>query len=60
MDTRVLRGADIGSDHMLVVSRLRLKLRRVVKESARRKLDLDKLKDPPAQREFSLRTTEQV
>ena len=55
LDTRVLRGADIGSDHMLVVSRLRLKLRRVVKESARRKLDLDKLKDPPVQREFSVR-----
>ena len=55
LDTRVLRGADIGSDHMLVVSRLRLKLRRVVKEFARRKLDLDKLKDPPVQREFSLR-----
>ena len=32
-----------------------MKLRRVVKESARRKLDLDKLKDPPVQREFSLR-----
>ena len=40
---------------MLVVSRLRLKLRRVVKEFARKKLDPDKLKDPPVQREFSLR-----
>lgn len=43
LDTRVFREADIGSDHMLVVGRLRLKLRRVSKESTRRRLDLDKL-----------------
>ena len=55
LDTRVFRGADIGSDYMLVVGRLRLKLRRVIKESTRRRLDLDKLKDPLTQREFSLR-----
>ena len=53
----MLRGADIGSDHMLVVSRLRLNLRRVVKESAGRKLDLDKLKDP---KRVQFKTTEQV
>lgn len=51
LDTRVFRGADFGSDHMLVVGRLRLKLRKVAKKSVRRKLDLDKLKVP----EFSLR-----
>ncbi|XP_068712999.1 craniofacial development protein 2-like [Montipora foliosa] len=55
LDTRVFRGADIGSDHMLVVGRLRLKLRKVAKTSVRRKLDLDKLKVPATQREFSLR-----
>ncbi|KAL9983948.1 hypothetical protein ACROYT_G006197 [Oculina patagonica] len=55
LDTRAFRGADIGSDHTLVVGRLRLKLRKVAKESARRKLDLDKLKDPGTQREFRLR-----
>lgn len=55
LDTRVFRGADIGSDHMLVVGRLRLKLRKVAKKSVRRKLDLDKLKVPATQREFSLR-----
>ena len=51
----MFRGADIGNDHLLVVGRLRLKLRRVVKESTRRRLDLDKLKDPLTQREFSLK-----
>lgn len=45
LDIRVLRGVDIGSDYMLVVSRFCLKLRRVVKEFVRRKLDFDKLKD---------------
>ena len=40
---------------MLVVGRLRLKLRKVAKKSVRRKLDLDKLKVPATQREFSLR-----
>ena len=53
--TRVFRGADIERDHMLVVGRQRLKLRKVAKESVRRKLDLGKLKDPVTQREFSLR-----
>ena len=55
LDTRVFRGRDIGSDHMLVVGRLRLKLRKVAKKSVRRKLDLDKLQVPATQREFSLR-----
>lgn len=36
LDTRVFRDADIGSDHMLVFGRLRLRLRRAVKASARR------------------------
>jgi len=40
---------------MLVVGRLYLKLRRVVKESSRTRLNLYKLKDPLTQREFSLR-----
>ena len=40
---------------MLVVDRLGLKLREVAKESVKRKLDLDQLKDPATQREFSLR-----
>lgn len=44
-DIRVFRGVDIGSDYMLVVGKLWLKLRKVVKEFVRRKLDFDKLKD---------------
>lgn len=51
----VISGADTGSDHMLVVGILGLKLRRVIKESARRKLDLKKLKNPLNQRVFSSR-----
>lgn len=35
---------------MLMIRKLLLKLRRVVKESVRRKLDLDKLRDPLTQK----------
>jgi len=59
LDTRVFRGADIGSDHMLVVGRLHLKLRRVVKESTRTRLNLDRHKDPLTQR-VQLKDKEQV
>jgi hypothetical protein len=55
LDSRVFRGADIGSNHMLVVGRLCLKLKKVARKSIRRKLELDKLKDPATQKEFSLR-----
>lgn len=40
---------------MLVVGRLRLKLRRVIKESTRKRLALDKLKDPLRTREFNFK-----
>lgn len=39
---------------MLVVGRLHSKLRRVMKESRSKRLDLDKLKDPLIQRELSV------
>lgn len=55
MNIRVFRSANIGSDHMLVVGRLRLKLRRVIKESTRKRLALDKLKDPLRPREFNFK-----
>ena len=48
-------GADNGSDHLLMVGKLCLKRKSVVKESARRTLDLDKLKELLTQREFGLR-----
>lgn len=37
LDPRVYWGADIRSDHMLVVGRLRMKLKKVAKESIRKK-----------------------
>ena len=54
LDTRVYRGADVGSDHYLVVAKIRLKLRRVSKPSTRRKLAVDHLKDETTQNNLRL------
>jgi len=54
LDTRVYRGADVGSDHYLVVANNRLKQRRVSKPSTRRKLAVDHLKDETTQNNFCL------
>ena len=53
-NTRVYRGADVGSDHYLVVSTIRLKLRRVTKPSPRRKLAVDHLKDEATKNSFCI------
>jgi len=50
----VYRGADVGSDHYLVVANNRLKQRRVSKPSTRRKLAVDHLKDETTQNNFCL------
>ena len=54
ININVYRGADIGSDNMLGGWKTAVEGKEIAKESVRRKLDLDKLKDPATQREFSL------
>ena len=52
-DVRVLRGADAGSDHSLILIKLKLKLRKAKKVEQRSLLlDVQKLKDPVKKRVF--------
>ena len=54
-DVRVMRHADVGSDHNLVVGKLLLKLRNTKTGGNRkRRFDVVKLKDPEVRKEFSL------
>ena len=55
-DVRVRRGADVGSDHHLVVGKLRLKLKRKWIDDAprRRNFDVNKLKDETRKEEFKV------
>ena len=60
-DVRVYRGADINSDHYLVTATIKLKLRKVIKQSQSRKhLDVAKLKCPKTIKEFALELRNQV
>ena len=55
-DTRVYRGADISSDHYLVKTSIKLKLRRNNKEVQKRaKYDVDKLKEEDIRMQFSIK-----
>ena len=45
LDCRMCLGADIGSDHVLVVAKLRLKLASANRPKATRRLDVEKLRD---------------
>ncbi|GFR93940.1 RanBP-type and C3HC4-type zinc finger-containing protein 1 [Elysia marginata] len=61
LDVRVKRGADVGSDHLLVIASLRLKLRRTDRRDMHKKrLDVNKLKDPDVISETELGTMESV
>ncbi|KAL9956868.1 hypothetical protein ACROYT_G038416 [Oculina patagonica] len=56
-DVRAFRGADVGSDHNLVVGNIRLKLSGVVRkqgELTARKYELSKLKVPEIKQRFVL------
>ena len=51
--TRTFTGADIGSDHDLLMTSVRLRLKKIKKgKSPRIKFDLEKLKDPDIAAEF--------
>ena len=53
-DVRMKRGADINSNHVLVLAKVRLSLRAKRKEVGRRKLDVGRLKEERVQEEFKL------
>ena len=57
MDTRAMKGADIASDHHLLVrSKIKLKLKRKQKNKAiRKKFDIIKLQQPAIKAHFSLK-----
>ena len=54
-DTRTYRGADMGSDHNLVLAKIKLKLCRIVRPRGTREMyDVNKLRNPEIQKEFVL------
>ncbi|XP_022792493.1 craniofacial development protein 2-like [Stylophora pistillata] len=54
-DTRVLRGADVGSDHQLVRTKVKLKLKKITKPtSTRTKYDTGKLQNESIRKAFSI------
>ena len=54
-NVKVRRGADVGSDHMLVMATLSLKLRRARKREERQlRFDVGKLRNPDVKKTFKL------
>ena len=54
-DVRARRGADVGSDHVLVLATLSLKLRKTQRrEERQRRFDTGKLKNPNTEKPFQL------
>ena len=55
-DTRVFRSADVGSDHHLIKTNIKLKLKRAPKECERRsRYDVERLKEAEVNKEFRLK-----
>ena len=53
LDVRVRRGADVGSDHHLVIARIRMKPRRTDRQqTGHRRFDVNKLDDPAVKKSF--------
>ena len=54
-DVKVARGADIGSDHNLVIGKLRLTLKKFAKKNeTRKKYNVTSLRNPKIKQEFSI------
>ena len=54
-DVCVMRGADVASDHHLIVANIKLKLKKSSTHvNVKRKFDVGKLQDPKIQQEFKL------
>ena len=51
-DVRTKRGADVASDHVLVVARVRLSLRARKRKVERRKMDVGRLKEGKIREEY--------
>ena len=51
-DVRTKRGADVASDHVLVVTRVRLSLRARKRKVERRKMDVGRLKEGKIREEY--------
>jgi len=53
-DVRAFRGADVGSDHYLVVATLKIKLKSMASKTIHKILNIDKLRKQPIQEQFRL------
>ncbi|CAC5398565.1 unnamed protein product [Mytilus coruscus] len=62
LDTRAMRGADIGSDHEVLKCKLRIKLKKykIVTDTSRKRFDTTKLQRPEVRKAFSIELKEQV
>ena len=56
-DVRTRRGADVGSDHVLLVAKIQLSLRSRPRTEGRRKLDVGRLKCEEKAEEFKLKVS---
>lgn len=58
LDVRVKRGANVGSDHQMVVATVKVKLRKTgCKRPGRHQLDVEKLQNPKIKNTFVLQLT---
>ena len=53
-DVRLYRGADIGSDHQLVIVTLKLKFKKILKPKVDKPYNIEKFKKQKVRREFQL------
>ena len=54
VDVRVVRGADVDSDHNLVLCKIRMKLKKFKKKESERQFNSKKLREPGSREAFSI------